>query len=381
MDADERPDEDVRDTADPADETATEDEPAAADAVPEASVPQASVPLDRYTAGGVDLAAAEAAASGRKRRALLLVGLSVLLIVLCVGGWFWWDANQRAARGQAIRDTATAYLAALADADADAALATLAQRPDNTTLLTDEVLVASRATAAISDVAVTDVTVSPEDERRASAAVTYRIGTQPVETTLALTGDGRTSWRIADGLGDLTIDSVAALTVNGATLTETTNPIFPGIYTAAATNPHLTLNGTTTTLLTAPDAQAQPLTVTHALSESGTQAVLGAVKGRFDECLASTSTLPENCPFGVDPGGVAIVDNQVEYELKNDPWAGFSPTLDVATLTASGVIHFEIDGSAVVSFEGRTGRVRANVDNDRTYTVDLTRDPLTVVWS
>ena len=407
MDADERPDENVFEndpsTADDAwaeegealnaDAEATQVLPAAEDdpeatavlGTPDAPPSAAPVITDEEAASATapdDEAAGTApAASGRGRRIGLIVGLALLLVALAVGGWFWWDSSQKAAREQAVRDRTTAYLTALADADAAGALETLAEQPANTTLLTDEVLAASREAAAITDVAVGAVAFDPGDETKATADVTYTIGTQPVEATLDLTGDGRTHWGIADGLGDLTTTTVAALTVNGATLTETTSPVFPGTYTAASTNQYVTLNGTTTALLADPTAEPAQLTPEHALSEAGTQAVLAAVKGRFDECLASTETLPGNCPFGVDPGPVTIENNQVSYQLQNDPWAGFTPTLDVATLTASGTIHFEIDAHAVASFDGRTGNVKADVDADRAYAVNLTQDPLTVTWS
>lgn len=123
-----------------ADEVASEDVPAGETAV----FAEAPVVTDDEAAAAAPAAVAAPAASGRGRRTGLIIALALLLIALAIGGWFWWDSSQKAAREQAIRDTSTAYLSALTNADAAAALDTLAEQPANTTLLTNDVLAASR---------------------------------------------------------------------------------------------------------------------------------------------------------------------------------------------------------------------------------------------
>ncbi|MDN5570010.1 MAG: hypothetical protein L0G22_01925 [Propionibacteriaceae bacterium] len=330
--------------------------------------------------GGTAAGAPTAVEPARRQRTGLIIGLILLLLALIVGGWLWWDATSRAQRDEAIRSTATTYLNSVAGSDAAGALATLAEQPSNTTLLTDEVLQASAETTPITDITVGTVTSEGET---ASADVSYRIGEEAVQLTLPMTGDGRTTWHLTDGLGELTTTTTDHLTVNGAELTEATNPVFPGTYTAASSHERLTLNGTTSALVASPQADAAELSPEFALSEAGSQAVLNAVRTRFDECVASTESLPANCPFGVDAGeGVVVEDGSVRFSVNNDPWEGFAPALDPATMTASGTIHMNMGATANVTYNGLVNpESSVNFEVDRAYAVNVIDDPMVVTWS
>ncbi|WP_342372072.1 hypothetical protein PCC79_13005 [Propioniciclava soli] len=327
--------------------------------------------------GGASAATAVAApASGRGRRTAWIIGILVLLAALIAAGWWWWDSTQRAQREEAIRTTAQTYLDSLAAADAEGALATLAEQPANTTLLTDEVLQASVEASPLSAIAVGEVT---SEGQNATADVTYRIGEEDVALTLPMTGDGARTWHLTDGLGELTLASTDHLTVNGAELTEATNPVFPGTYTAAATNQYLVLNGATSAFIPSPQADAATITPEFALSDPGRESILAAVRTRLDECVASTETLPGNCPFGLAADGAEV--SNVRFQLNNDPWAEFAPALDMAAMTASGTVHLDITGFATVTAAGLTGDVDQNFAVDRAWSVNLTEDPLVVTWS
>ena len=300
------------------------------------------------------------------------------LVIAVVAGIVWFAVTtSRENREAAMRGVATGYLTAIAEADAGAALERLAEPPANTTLLTDEVLASSREAAPLTDIAAGALSGT---ETAPTVAVTYRLGDEPVETTIVLSPTGG-SWKIADGTVDLTIPERRSLSVNGATVTEEVTPVFPGTYTATATSDKVALTGTPTLVVTTPDQTDANLDVTVGLSELGTQTVLGAVKGRFDECLTATESRPANCPFGVSTDGVEVAPGSVKFALVNDPWAAFAPTLDPATLVASGTLPIQVNATATVTRDGLTADATTTQTADRGYAVDLTKDPAVVTWS
>lgn len=310
-------------------------------------------------------------------RLIALLG-SGLLVVILIAVVVWFAISTSAlARENAIKDVAGAYLTAIADADADDALGKLAERPANTALLTRDVLEASRRTTPLTDIEITAV---DQDGAEATAGATYRLGDERVSTRLRLVGDGRTAWKIAGGTATLTVPDVRGLSVNGATLTETANPAFPGTYTAAPRSSYLRLDGETTAFIGDPAREGAQIAVTPTLSDAGHDAVLTAVKTRFDECLAATVSRPADCPFGVSTEGVEIAPDSVRWRLTNDPWAGFAPTVDPSSLVASGTFHLEITGTATVTINGLTGEVSQPFAQDRAFEVDLAQSPAVVVW-
>ncbi|MFV0406133.1 MAG: hypothetical protein ACK5LN_04845 [Propioniciclava sp.] len=315
--------------------------------------------------------------SRAKRRRRWTLALILALIVAGIGGYFWWDTSSKARREQAITETATNYLNAIANADAAAALETLDQAPENTTLISNEVLAASREIAPLTNPMVASVT--PEGET-ATAAVSYSLGEEAIEVTLSLVGDGRTSWRISDGLSNLALTGTDALTVNGAEVSEPSYSVLPGTYTATPVSDLLTLGEQTTAVVTDPSDEDAILTPEYALSKKGAESVQAIVKKQFDECLAATETEPDGCPFGVNPGEAQVEPGSVRFTLENDPWKDFSALLDPAAMTASGRISFEVTITATATFEGRTGLARLVSKSNRGWTIDLTQEPLAAVW-
>ena len=110
------------------------------------------------------------------------------------------------------------------------------------------------------------------------------------------------------------------------------------------------------------------------------EAVVGAVRGAFDECLASDESRPAGCPFGVLAEGVEVTPGSVEFTLENDPWSDLNPAYDPATMTAGGTFSFEVVANAEVTLNGLTTQATTPLKAERGYNVDLTQDPLVVTW-
>ncbi|MFT3875776.1 MAG: hypothetical protein QM708_05055 [Propioniciclava sp.] len=314
----------------------------------------------------------------RSRRPLVIAGSALLVVVLIAVVAWAAISTSTTARLNAIKNSAMTYLTALSTADADAALDSLAERPANTALLTRGVLEASLRDAPLTGIEVSD---AQENGDQATVRATYKLGDREVSTQLQIVGKAGRDWKIADGTADLSVPVVAGVAINGASLTETVNPVFPGVYTAAASSEFLSVTGEQTqAVVTDPAQEGGTIAVTAALSDAGREAVLSTVKTRFDECLASTVSRPADCPFGFSEDGVEIAPDSVRFSLTNDPWADFAPTVDPATLLASGTFHFEVTGTATATAFGLTGDVSRSQVADRAYEVDLSKDPRVVVW-
>ncbi|MDO5535884.1 MAG: hypothetical protein Q4F65_14705, partial [Propionibacteriaceae bacterium] len=323
-------------------------------------------------------AATEPTEQASKGPSPLVWVLSALAVVALIAGIVWFAVtSSRAARDGAIKDTATAYLTAIAEGNAAAALETLAEQPSNTTLLTDEVLAASAQAAPLTDIVV-DEPVG--EDTQVTVTARYALGASPVETTLTLTGDGRREWAIADGTAELAVPERRALTVNGVTLTEETNPVFPGTYTAAPTSDKIALTGEATATVQAPAQEGARIEVAPGLSEAGVQTALDTVKARFDACLGSTDSRPVDCPFGVDTEGVEVGEGGVRFTPTNNPWETFAPTLNPDDLTATGTIPYAVNATATVTRDGLTTEATVPLNGERGYTVDLTQDPAGLTW-
>lgn len=311
------------------------------------------------------------------RRPVVLVASALALVLVVVGAVLLSQRNAAEAREQSVRDTATRYLKAIADADANAALALLARPPAGRELLTNDVLKASATAAPLTDVVVTGSQITAES---ATVGVSYRLGSEPVTTDLALEGDGKTSWKVVDGLSELMVTNTAGLRVNGAQITQPVHPVFPGTYTATPLVEQLALDGAPTVTIPAPATAQATLQVTPKLSEAGLAQSRAAAKAAFDACLATTVSAPPGCPWRMDETNVQVTPGSVRYALKNDPWSAFTPTLDVATLTAKGVAQPAFDAAAHVTAPDRSGDVVVTLTLDTPVTIDLASNPLKVTW-
>lgn len=311
------------------------------------------------------------------RRPIVIAASLVALVLVAIGGFAVAQQNSIETRDRSIRETATNYLTAIADGQADAALALVSHPPASRELLTDDVLKASAAAAPLTEIAVTGFEAGPDS---ATVAVTYKLGAEPVTTHLTLEGDGHASWKVAGGLSELMVTNTAGLKVNGAQITRTVNPVFPGTYTASPSIDQIALDGAPTVTIPAPATTSATIEVTPKLSEAGLTQSREAAKAKYDGCLASTSSEPPGCPWRLDTTGVTV--ESVRYSGKNDPWATFTPTLDLATMTAKGTAHFTLDAAttATQTATGITGELSLTLDRDTPVTVDLSTQPLKVTF-
>ena len=321
---------------------------------------------------------AASAATPLWKRPLMIVASAIVLVALAAGIAWWVVTSSAEARDKALRDTATSYLTALSEGNAQNAIKLLAQEPANKDLLTDEVLKESLKTTPLTDIAVSAVR---SDKGEGSASVTYKLGAEQVTADILLVGDGRTTWKVADGLSELMVTNVKGLRINGVTLSQTTNPVFPGTYTAAPSVEQVALDGATTVTIPDPGTPVATLSVTPKLSEAGLGQARAAGKAALDACVATNVSAPPGCPWQLDESGVQLTPGTLRYKLVNDPWGSFAPTLDVATMTAKGTAHYTVEATANATRDGMTGDVTANIDRDTPVTIDFTENPPKLIWA
>lgn len=255
-------------------------------------------------------------ASGRGSRRLVvgLVGGGVVLalVVAVVAALAVRDrASQKADRSVAAVSLVENYLAAVADADADAVLRLLPDYLDehgSTALISDEVLAVSAQAAPLTDVQVELVSVTEgEYYPKAVVRATYRLGGDQAEQTFDLSGSpgrsGDAQWALLGSTA--TYDAPAPLegievAVNGQVVPsgeEQVHLVVPGAYQVTATSPYYRLDQSDLRLT---DVASSPWwDIVPALSEEGVQAFRTAVRGAVDGCLASKN-LGAGCGLDVE---------------------------------------------------------------------------------
>lgn len=319
-------------------------------------------------------------ARGLTRRTIALAVAGVVsFIALVAGGVWWYTSTQAANREKAIVAAVEGFYGALAEADAPRAVGHVAGSVTPGELLTSEVLAASQLAAPIAGVQLGAVATA-EPYETATVPVSYTVGGETVTTDVALTREG-SAWKIDEALTELTLTGTEGLTVNGVDPTQATHLVLPGTYTAAPASEAIALDGTPVATVAAPGADPVTIDVTPELSERAATDVTAAAKKALETCLDARVSAPPGCPWSLDEKGATVKPGSVRYSLENDPWKGFEPTLDLATMTARGRVTVEVEATATVTFEGRTGEVTAPIDFTSTLVSDLTTRPYTVAWT
>lgn len=222
-------------------------------------------------------------------------------------------------RGPALSasDVVEDYLTALSEADAEAALEYVTAFDDDT-LLTDEVLAASRDRAPIADIEVGEVQGSAE---QSIVPVSFTIGDEAVSRDFEVWHYGD-DWQIYDGLvfaGFAGFDGLG-LTVNGVEVGAQTY-LFPGSYQLAVGQDQFTVSGGTDTFTVVEDADGEALyELNPVLTDDGAATFRELVRASLEECIAMTS-LSTPCGMDIadiDLDGYAPVEGSVRRTLTAD---------------------------------------------------------------
>lgn len=202
------------------------------------------------------------------------------------------------------------FLDALNAGDADKALALLVQLPEDTSLLTNQVLELMRTNDSLP---FTDITLVGDGNDRApvigdNAIVTasYDVGGVEAREQLYLLKWDGSSWRIEFGVaGIAVIDQVAAfdVTVNGAAAPS--GPIlltlFPGVYTIDSANPMIGLKGgPVTVVVTSPTSNPTITLGALDITDAGLAAARLAARDKLKSMLEAQVTADQSWCFVSD---------------------------------------------------------------------------------
>lgn len=302
--------------------------------------------------------------------------------------------DPREAAAQSAAKVVQDYLTALADSDADAALALLVDTPSDATLLTDDALSASNDAAPIADISVPEPTpLASDDEYSHDITASYSIGGKPVSGTFSVVDyDGSGDWRLMSGTVDLFIGSGTGdldITLNGEPVDGDSVTVFPGTYHLETTSPYHTLTGTDTVTVSDPaDYSADFSDVNVELNEKGLAAFRQSITDAVTACLASKSLvagcgidIPETISDGtkiidgtitrsLDADGQATMANLKPEDIYGDPMQVRGPYIGSVDVTAD----CESNGQRL------TGCTFLFLPSFGSPLVDFTTDPVTVRW-
>lgn len=265
------------------------------------------------------------------------------------------------------------YLGAIAEADADAALALLAAPPLQQPLLTDQVLAESRARAPISGIRVVQLS-------REQVEASYLLGTQQVTALFDTIRQPNGTYRLRRGTSTVrvTLPKNLPTLVNGTPITASAVEAFPGDYELTTGLPHVQYAEPDFTV-SGPDAAPQ-LVPTAELNAPGQSAFLRAARARLTECLTSKELNPRDCPQQV-----ALQPDQrpdaatIEWTLEGDPFARAQPRLAVTDQTVAELrievrMHLQARGTQA----GQPGLVDTSLTFATTATALVTEEPMIV---
>lgn len=319
------------------------------------------------------------------------VALVVLLVVVAgVFGWRYVQAQrfeQRlAADNAAARQVVEDYYAALADGNAQAALAAATERPEEASLLTDEVLGSAQEAGGISDLAIGEAELASDDSRRmvgdaGTVPVSYSLGEVPVQVDLAVNREAD-GWRIASATAQVDLGAEGR-SVNGQPAGAQVVALFPGSYTVATASPHVRLDEPEL-VVTAPDpsgAETQQWAGGQAsLTTEGREAVVKAATASLSACLAQKSLTPEGCPIAIETGPAITIDaDTIKYSLVGSPWSDAEITLEGDT-RARGTIPLAYRIEADAESQGVEGVVRQSYEQETSFIADLTGEEPSITW-
>lgn len=253
----------------------------------------------------------------RLRKPLLIIGCAVLVVALIATAAIALVNRGRAADQVAAADVSTAvrdYLSALSDGDAKRALGYLAEQPDDTSMMSAEVLQASNKIAPITDISVPEVT----DPQTRSVSASYNVGDTEVQTMI----DVRTvnDSILIDG-GYFTLDADALpdglpLRLNGTKITNDVLALFPGSYRVQAAVSGIGLgDGAEFAITSAGDSPV--ISIRPRLTDKGAQAFRQQLSAAISSCVGSTK-IKAGCGLTVEPklsGNRTVKEGTVQRKL------------------------------------------------------------------
>lgn len=327
-------------------------------------------------------------ARGRGPRWMVLV--AVLVVALVAAGVIHRLGAADRQRVRIATDTVTNYLSSVSHGDAATATGLLITEGVDVSLLTDEVLAMSTATAALSDIAVTDVT-SSQDDTTVQVSVSYRLGGTQVDTTMevVVAGDeGRVR-----GAGTIDLSGVTALNprVNGVSAASDHPVVFPGSYQVTIDNPYLE-TASSTQLITGADTAVTTVDLNLVATRAGIEMFRQEVSEAVQACLASKALDP-GCGAALPTtlsGGETVVDGTVSRSLSATDQASLAelvPEPDPSRPTVLTVSSAKL-GTLVLEADVRTSTrtVRATLEGYgqgfgfARATIDVTDPSLPIVW-
>lgn len=375
-------------------------------AAPQYGSPQyGSPPAGPPQYGAPQQSAPYAAPRGPKRKlgtgALIgIVGGSILVVVVLViavvfglsrigglagGGGGGGGAPE--AQSSSPSDAVTDYLTAIADGDAKKALGYLSSPPDDSSMLTDEVLAASNTLAPITEIDVPEVKGA---NGSADVIATYLIGDETVTTTFSTVDyDDDGKWEVSGGTGYIYTSPFdgLGLTINGQEVDGDEVEVFPGTYELATTLKNFTLSGESIVTVTDPYSSAETSSIKPVLTDEALQTFRGLVRESVNACIATT-TLAAGCGLELPAtisDGTQLTDGTITRSLDADANA----TLDSLEATPSydnpTLVEGEYIGSPSVEADctkdGTTGRCSIYfAPSLGTPSVDMASDNPVVNW-
>ena len=188
-----------------------------------------------------------------------------------------------------------AYLTAVAEGDAEKALALASVAPLNKDFMTDEVLSESAETAKITDIKVGDVA----NEYTSSVPATFKIGDQTVTSDFLVTKSGD-DWKMRDAGSEIDFTSMRNNTLpmmlNGKEVDVDKVTLFPGTYTLSTGTDTITYGTTGQFTVKGSIDYLRGSDLMPTLTPSGEHAFVAAVKASTKACLQQRELTPRNCP-------------------------------------------------------------------------------------
>ena len=325
----------------------------------------------------------------------LIIGLiaAAVVLVLAVGGYFIYDAVQTkraeerradalATETDAASAAVQAYLQALVDGDAQAALDQAAEVPESP-LLTDEVLDSSNEQGGIEAPATTDATMKQlEDDSVPSGVVSATFMVQGVEAAadFAVTNTPE-GWRLESVTNPVDLGDIA-VKVNGVKATGVVEA-FPGTYTMTSANDRLKVDRSDLSVLEVGKELPADWTTQPELSDKGRKDIIAAGKRALDGCLSKKELAPQGCPMvrWEVPEGINVDQGTINHTLKNDPWRDFDPRLAANGTEATGTLSTKVQTRADATKNGAAGTLEDDQEQSFTLVADVSEPQVKVTFT